>query len=119
MARTVLRRVGVLSLAKVTCAWYGALGLVFGGIVALFSLFGAAIGAGAEESAAPLMGVLFGVGAVVFLPILYAVLGFLGGLIGGLIYNALAGFVGGVELELGELPEPGGGRGDTIMPSRA
>lgn len=49
--KMVLRRIGALSLAKVMSAIYGAMGLVIGAIVAVFSLFGAAVGAGAEESA--------------------------------------------------------------------
>ncbi len=102
MPKMVLRRIGALSLAKVMSAIYGAMGLIIGAIIAVFSLFGAAIGAGAEQSAEPLLGALFGVGAVVFLPIFYAIIGYLGGLIGAGLYNALAGIVGGVEVELAE-----------------
>lgn len=98
----VLRRIGALSLAKVMCALYAALGLIIGAIVAIFSLFGAAIGASSAGSVEPFMGVLFGVGAVVVLPILYGVMGFLAGLIGAGLYNTLAGVVGGVEVELME-----------------
>lgn len=98
----VLRRIGALSLAKVMCAVYAVMGLIIGAILAVFSLFGAAIGASSAESAEPFLGVLFGVGAVVFLPIFYGVMGFLAGLIGAGLYNTLAGVVGGIQVELME-----------------
>lgn len=98
----VVRRIGVLSLARVMGAIYGGFGLIAGAIFALFSIFGAAIGAAAAESSEPLVAVLFGVGAVIFMPLLYGLMGFVGGILSAALYNLVAGFVGGLELELAE-----------------
>jgi hypothetical protein len=103
MAMTVVRRVGVLSVAKLQAVLYLIIGFLVGGMFALFSLFGAAAGSmwGNGNNAGPLVSALFGVGAIVFFPILYGVLGFIGGLILGALYNLVAGMTGGVEIELG------------------
>lgn len=95
----IVRRIGVLSLAKIMGAMYAGFGLIFGALFALVSLFGAAVGAGLAEGGEAWMGAFFGVGAIVFLPIFYGVLGFVGGIISAAIYNLTAGFVGGLELE--------------------
>lgn len=94
----IVRRIGVLSLAKIMGALYTGIGLVIGAFVALLSLFGAALGAG--ESPEAWMGTFFGIGAIVFLPIFYGLLGFVGGLIGAALYNLVAGFIGGLELDV-------------------
>ncbi len=96
----MLRRIGVLSLAKIMGCVYGGLGLIFGAILAVLSLFGAAIGSAASGSGEAWFGAIFGVGAIIFLPLLYGFFGFLGGLISGSIYNLAARLVGGVELDL-------------------
>ena len=94
-----INRVGVLSLAKVLAALYALLGLVFGALMAFFSLIGAGLGqaSGAEGA---WFGALFGVGAVIILPILYGVMGFLGGALTAFLYNICSGIVGGVEIEV-------------------
>lgn len=93
-----VRRIGVLSLAKIMGALYTGIGLVIGAFIALFSLFGAAIGAG--DSPEAWMGAFFGIGAIVFLPIFYGLLGFVAGLLGAALYNLAAGFMGGLELDV-------------------
>lgn len=98
----IVRRFGVLSVGRIVGTLYACIGLVVGGILALFSFFGAAVGAASSGSNEPLIGALFGVGAVVFLPILYGLLGFVVAVIGSSLYNVLAGVVGGVEVELTE-----------------
>jgi hypothetical protein len=90
----VVKKVGVLSLAKTLGSIYAVLGLIFGAFMSLFSMLGAAM---AQSG----MGVLFGVGAIVLLPIFYGLAGFIGGAIVAFVYNFVAGFVGGLEIELG------------------
>jgi hypothetical protein len=98
----VVRRIGVLSLAKIMGALYAGFGLIAGAIFALFSIFGAAIGAAASESGEPLLGLVFGIGAVIFMPVFYGIMGFVGGIFSAALYNLVSGYVGGLELELAE-----------------
>jgi hypothetical protein len=96
-----IRRIGVLSLAKVLGLLYALLGLIIGGLVTCFSLFGTLV-AGAnmpEGPEGPLFGLVFGLGSIIILPIFYGLAGFIGGLIVATLYNLLAGWVGGIELE--------------------
>jgi hypothetical protein len=96
----ILRRVGVMSCGKVGGVLYCLLGLVFGAVLALFSLLGAGVAATQPDQSGALFGALFGVGAVIFLPLFYGALGFIGGIIMAALYNLVAGWVGGVELQL-------------------
>jgi len=91
-----VRRIGPLSLAKVSATLYGLIGLLIGGVVSLVSVVG---GAMAGNDAGPL-GMLFGVAAVILLPIFYGCIGFVTSLIGATLYNVVAGWVGGIELEV-------------------
>ncbi len=102
MAKSVIRRVGVLSVAKLQGALYALIGLIFGAVFALISLFGTALGSAMSggSNSNPLFGAFFGVGAIILFPILYGVLGFVGGLLVAALYNLVAGIVGGVEVEL-------------------
>ncbi len=94
----VLKKVGVLSVAKILAVVYAAIGVVAGFFFAVFSLIGAAAGAAARE-AAPFIGALFGVGAIIILPVFYGVLGFIIGLIVAAIYNVAARSFGGIEMD--------------------
>ncbi len=94
-----VKRIGVLSLAKLMGILYAGLGLIIGGIFTLFTLLGSAIGMASGEQEA-IFGVLFGVGAIIVMPIFYGVIGLIGGLIMSALYNLAAGLVGGVELEV-------------------
>jgi hypothetical protein len=97
----VIRRIGVLSLAKISAAIHGAIGLILGAIFALASLLGGALGQAMGEAAAPrIVAVLFGFGAILFLPLLYAAMGFLMGALGAFVFNAVARVAGGLELEI-------------------
>jgi hypothetical protein len=102
MTRTVIRQLGVLSMAKLQGALYALLGLIVGAMFALFSLFGATFGnAFAGGHGNPLIGFAFGLGAIIFFPIFYGLLGFVGGLVIAALYNLVAGIMGGLEIELG------------------
>lgn len=99
----VIRRFGVWSVARLSAALYGGLGLIFGVIVALASLVGAGFSAAMSESGTPgagAIGALFGIGAVIFLPILYGVMGLIFGALTAWLYNVIAGIVGGVEVDI-------------------
>ena len=102
MAKSVIRRVGVLSVAKLQGTLYALLGLLAGAVFALLSLFGVALGSSmGTDSHGSILGVALGVGAIVFFPLVYGLLGFVVGLLGAALYNLVAGITGGVELELG------------------
>ena len=101
----VIRRVGPLSLAKVTGVLYAIIGLFFGGIMSLFSMVGSAFAP--QGSDAGFMGMAFGVAAIVILPIFYGILGFVFSLIGAALYNVIAGMTGGVEIEVTGDVRPG------------
>jgi hypothetical protein len=102
----VLRRVGVLSVAKIAGVMYAAMGLVFGLFFsAIFSLIPFA-GRTGDPSMPSWIAPMFGAGALIFMPIFYGVLGLVGGAIGALVYNLFAGLVGGIELELEPAARP-------------
>ena len=92
----IVRRMGPLSLAKVSATLYGLIGLLVGGVISLVSVVGGAL---AGDEAAP-MGMLFGVAAVILLPIFYGGIGLVTSLIGASLYNLVAGWVGGIELDM-------------------
>jgi len=94
-----LKKIGVLSAAKIIGVFDAILGLIGGALISVTSLIGATSGLGGEGAAS---GIIFGLGAVVCLPILYGAIGFIIGAIGAFIYNFLAQAIGGIEIELGE-----------------
>lgn len=96
----IIRRIGVLSVAKISAAIYAAIGLIFGLFVSLFSMLGVAASMGGGMHDAGMLGALFGVGAIVMMPLFYGAMGFIIGVISAFIYNLAAGFVGGIEIEV-------------------
>ena len=101
----ILKRIGVLSLAKICAIVYAVLGLIIGFFVSAIALMGTMIGSAFNESAVPFIGLFFGIGSIIIFPILYGVLGFLGGLISAAIYNLVARGIGGLEMEFEEKKE--------------
>jgi len=98
----IIRRVGVLSIAKISAIIAAVVGLLLGILIFLGSLAGG--GAAAESMAGtnePGMAWLSGLGifAIIVLPILYGIVGFIGGAIQGFVYNIAAKFVGGISIE--------------------
>jgi len=103
MAKMVIKRLGVFSVAKIYSVVMAGVGLLIGIPVGLIMIiFGAAFMSSRSEGA--MGGGGFGIGIGIFymigLPILYGVFGFIFGAIGALIYNMASGIIGGVELEL-------------------
>ena len=97
----VIRRVGILSVARTLAIIYGCLGFIVGAFVAMISVLGGFAGLLSEQGrAAGVAGMFFGVGAVILFPILYACLGLIVGSIVATIYNAAAKAFGGVEIDI-------------------
>src|SRR5947209_3090618 len=98
MAKMVIKRLGVFSVAKIYSVVMAGIGLIVGIPLGLIMIiFGAAImSAGRGDSAAGGgVGIGLGVFYMIGLPILYAVIGFIFGAIGALIYNMASGVIGG------------------------
>ncbi|KFN49640.1 hypothetical protein [Arenimonas composti] len=99
----VIKRIGVISCAKVMGVLYAGIGLLIGLLYALFALVGggAMMASGASEAAFG-GGVMMGIGVamVVIAPIVYGLMGFLAGLLTAWLYNLAAGFAGGIEIEV-------------------
>jgi hypothetical protein len=98
----ILRRIGMLSLGKFFCFLYGLMGFLFGALVSLASLLGAALHG--RGPAAAMLGI--GMGAIIVFPLIYGFLGFIAGIIGAALFNLVASMVGGVEIELSEGFDP-------------
>ncbi len=92
----VVRRVGPLSVAKISGVLYAIFGFIAGAFISLFSVVGSAF----TPDNAGFPGLLFGIGAIILLPIVYGLLGFVFSLLGAALYNLIAGWVGGIELDL-------------------
>ena len=97
----IVKRIGPLSLAKVSGMLYAMIGLLIGGCLALVSVVGGAV---AQRPGGPFLGMALGVGAVFVLPILYGGVGFVASLLTAALYNAVAGMVGGVEMQFEQGP---------------
>lgn len=98
-----LKRIGVLSAAKVGTGIGIIMGVIFGIIVFLATFLG--VGAGMLSRAAlPVIsmgtGVVAGLIAFIIVLISMAVWGFVYSAVGALIYNCAAHFFGGIDLEL-------------------
>jgi Predicted membrane protein len=104
MNRLRIRKLGVLSVAKIEALVLLVVSLLisipYGLIIILYSLFGAGMIGGNGGLALGGGGVVLGIGIMIGLPIMYGIMGFIGGAIGALVYNLFAGIVGGIEIEV-------------------
>lgn len=91
----VIKKIGVLSAAKIGAVLYAGIGLLIGAVFSLISLAG--VGALGEGSA--IIGLVFGVGAIIIAPICYGILGFVVTLISAALFNVASGMTGGIEIE--------------------
>lgn len=98
----VLKRIGPLSLAKISGILYAIIGLVAGFFIAAMAFIGAALGSNFDGGGRAFPGILIGAVAIFAAPILYGLMGFLSGLVSAVVYNLLTGVIGGVELEFEE-----------------
>lgn len=91
-----IKKIGVLSLGKISALLYAIMGLIVGVFMALISLIGATF----SQSTTGMFGMLFGVGAIILLPIFYGAMGFVTGVITAWLYNIIANWIGGLEVEI-------------------
>ena len=95
----VLKRVGVMSVAKIFAVLSAIVGLIEG---IVFAGLGSMVGMlGGMLSGTPLgtLGV-FGFSAIIIFPVAGAISGFIGGAIGAFLYNLVAVRIGGIEMDL-------------------
>jgi hypothetical protein len=99
----ILKKINILSVAKIAGLIYGLLGLLFGSIGAIVALAG-----GFNQSSSQLgaSGPIFGVAMLVLLPIVYGLIGFIFTAIGAALFNLASGVTGGVEIEVAVLAPP-------------
>ncbi len=104
MNKIKIRKLGILSVAKIYSVMMLVLSLLisipYGLIIIVYALFGAGMMGGDAAFAVGGGGVLLGIGIMIGLPIFYAVIGFIGGALAALVYNIFSGIVGGVEMEV-------------------
>jgi uncharacterized membrane protein len=92
---TVLKHVGVVSVAKIMAV----MGLVFGFIMGIFAgILTSALGAIVPGGGGLAAGI--GIMSIIFATIAGAIGGFICGAVLAFLYNLFAGLVGGIELEL-------------------
>ena len=110
MATMEIKRVGVLSFAKISGIVAAGLGVIIGVIYGLFfMIFGAAMlsqGGGGNAGMGGGSMVVVGLVAMVAVPVFYGALGFIFGALYAVIYNVASGFVGGIELEMEDKNAP-------------
>ncbi len=94
---TKIKKIDVMSAAKVEGLIGAVIGLVLGVIFALFGAVASSFVGGREG-----MGMMIGggLGAIILMPIMYGIGGFIGGAIGAFVYNLVAGWIGGIQIEL-------------------
>lgn len=83
-----VKKIDILSLAKMLGALHAAIGLIMGLLMSIASLTGMV-----DPDR-----VLFGSAAVIFLPVVNFVLGFFGGALIAVIYNFIGTFFGGIKI---------------------
>lgn len=104
MNKLRIRKLGILSVAKIYAVMMLVMSLLisipYGLIIIVYSLFGAGLVGGDAALAIGGGGVVIGILVMIGLPILYGIIGFIGGAISALVYNLFAGIVGGIEIEV-------------------
>ncbi|MBP7460322.1 MAG: hypothetical protein KBA26_03460 [Candidatus Delongbacteria bacterium] len=98
MAIKKIRRLGVLSVAKLYGILTGLIGLLAGVMLAIVG--------SVMKNLSPSLGMIsdFGMAAVIVMPIIYGLIGFIVGAVIAWIYNLLAGLIGGIEVDLEDPP---------------
>jgi hypothetical protein len=99
-----LRKIDVLSMAKIYGVIAAIAGFVVGIIVAFMSLFfGSLAAAAGQVPVFPFAGVI-GAVAIIVLPIVYGIVGFILGAVSAFLYNIIAARIGGIHIDLGGGP---------------
>lgn len=104
MNKLRIKKLGVMSVAKMYCVMMFVISLIiaipYGLIIIIYSLLGAGMVGGDAALAVGGGGIVVGILVMIGLPILYAIIGFVGGAIAALLYNVFSGLVGGIEIEV-------------------
>jgi hypothetical protein len=103
MNRLRIRKLGVLSIAKIYAVMMLVMSLLISIPYGLFIMFFGVAMMGTGEKAGFAAGggsIVFGLLIMIGLPIFYGIMGFVMGAISAFIYNIFAGMVGGVEIEV-------------------
>ena len=90
----VIKKLGILSVAKIQGIIMAFIGLIYG---ILYSLFG---NISESFTEAGVVGAGLGFVGIIILPIMYGVFGFIGGAVIAFLYNIAAEKIGGIEIEL-------------------
>lgn len=90
--KVIVKKMGVMSVAKVQALLMAFMGLIFG---LLFGLIGGAIG---SAFGVPAFG--GGFSMIIIMPIMYGIFGFIFGAIGAALYNMVSKWIGGIEMDL-------------------
>ena len=97
----MLKRVGVMSVAKIIAVLSAIVGLiegiVFAGLGSVLS--GSMLGGILSGTPLGMLGV-FGYAAIIIFPVAGAISGFIEGAIGAFLYNLVAARIGGIEMDL-------------------
>lgn len=90
----IVKRVGILSMAKLQAIIMAIMGLILGIFYTVFASLISKTNSAAEPALAK-----FGWIGIILFPIIYGILGFVVGAIGAWLYNLIAKGVGGIEME--------------------
>lgn len=97
---TKLKKIGVLSLAKLQAITMALVGFIIGIIFFIGGLF---FGITTDSIG---IGMGFSFLSIIIFPIIYGVMGFIGGVIGALLYNLSSKWTGGIEIYLEDNTTP-------------
>lgn len=103
MNKLRIRKLGILSVAKIYAAIMLVMSLLISIPYGLFiMIFGMAMMGSGERAGFAAGGgsIVLGLVVMIGLPIFYGAIGFVAGAIGALLYNLFAGMVGGIEIEI-------------------
>lgn len=103
MNKLRIRKLGILSVAKIYALMMFVMSLLISIPYGLFIMFFgmAMMNMGNRDGlAAGGGGIVIGLVVMIGLPIFYGLIGFVAGAISALIYNLFAGMVGGIEIEV-------------------
>jgi hypothetical protein len=96
----IVKRVGPMSMARISGALYALMGLIVGAAFSVLALVGVGMGGLGDADGSPIPTALVGVGAVILLPLVYGLLGLIMGFITAALYNMVAAAIGGLELDV-------------------
>ncbi|MCX7985832.1 MAG: hypothetical protein N2662_02700 [Bacteroidales bacterium] len=95
-----IKKINVLSLAKIIALVWIFFGFILGiGVGLLSFVFGNIIG-GTLLTLAPWPSAWLGIGGFILVPVILGLIGFITGLLTGWFYNLLSWWVGGIQIEL-------------------